>query len=114
MSLEDRLEKLERLIYGTTTTDGLLSVVIATQNDLKNVQNQLISITQQINSLDNKLDKKLDAITKQLRDQPIDTDKKIEEINKKVDSVKNFVLKIAATSAAIGFAAGVLVTLLLH
>jgi len=114
MSVEDRLAKLERLIYGTNTTDGLLSVVISTQNDLKNVQSQLASITQQINNLDNKLDKRLDAITKQLREQSTYTENKIGEVNKRVESTKNFILKIAATSAAIGFAAGVLITLLLH
>lgn len=90
-NIDERLRKLEELIYGSRVSNGLLQTVVSMKTDLNATKERLNELTEQLKLINSN----------------------IEELNKKLEAAQSLLIKIAASSAAIGFIAGILISLLL-
>ena len=105
--LRNRIEKLERIIYGSGVTNGLIYNIASIQQQLKATTEQLNELHNQISTLNNILNGEIKEMNK-----------RIEEYDKRISQLDSMMLKLisisAGISSAISLTIGIIISALLH
>jgi len=105
--LRDRIEKLERIIYGSRMSNGLIYNIASIQQQLKATTEQLNELHNQISTLNNILNSEIKEMNK-----------RIEEYDERISHLDNMMLKLisisAGISSAISLTIGIIISALLH
>ena len=105
--LRDRIEKLERIVYGSRMSNGLIY-------NIASIQQQLKATTEQLNELHNQIS----MLNNILNDEIKEMNKRIEEYDKRISHLDTMMLKLisisAGISSAISLTIGIIISALLH
>lgn len=106
-NLTERIEKIERIIYGTGLDDGLIYSIASIQQEIKTTSDQMVA-----------LQANLEKLTTLLGRQTTMIDKRIQEYDKRISDINKMVLKLvtisAGISASISLIIGIVISALLH
>jgi len=113
MNQEERLQKIEKMLYGDGFNNGLISNMIVMTSEVKNLTNAIKETNEELKQLQREIETRLNEIEERIDNQARATDEKINFTNTEIANTRSFVIKVASASASLGFIAGVIITLLL-